>query len=113
MPTAPTPAGNFTLDADGTLTGSVDSSHFGPEGADLRLFLKYTDEKERRDAWETSVARDLPGVALDSFAVSCSQLRSTKPLEFRYKVTAQSVCAHRRAAAAGAAARDGLRVAAP
>ena len=37
--------GKFTLDADGTLSGSVDTSHFGPEGADMRLFLKYTRRK--------------------------------------------------------------------
>ncbi len=44
--------GKFTLAADGTLTGSVDTSHFGPEGADLRIILKFTDDKERRDGWE-------------------------------------------------------------
>jgi hypothetical protein len=80
-------SGKFTLDADGTLTGSIDSLHFGPEGADLRLFLKYTDQKERRDAWETSVAHDLPGVALDSFEFLEPDALS-KPLEFHYKVTA-------------------------
>ena len=41
--------GSFMLSADGTLTGTVDASHSGPEGADFRLFLKYTDEKERRE----------------------------------------------------------------
>jgi hypothetical protein len=39
-----TQTGKFILAADGTLTGQVDSSHIGPEGADLRSFLKYTDE---------------------------------------------------------------------
>jgi hypothetical protein len=78
--------GKFTLDADGTLSGSVDSMHFGPEGADIRLFLKYTDEKERHDAWEKMVAQDLPGAVLDSFTfVEPEEL--SKPLEFRYKVT--------------------------
>jgi hypothetical protein len=80
-------SGKFTLDLDGTLSGSIDSSHFGPKGADLRLFLKYTDEKERRDAWETSVARDLPGVVLDSFEFQEPDALS-KPLEFHFKVTA-------------------------
>ncbi len=79
--------GKFTLDADGTLSGSVDTSTSGPKGADLRLFLKYTDDKERRDAWETSVARDLPGVVLDSFAFVEPDALS-KPLEFHFKVTA-------------------------
>jgi len=79
--------GKLTLDADGTLSGSIDTSHFGPEGADLRLFLKHTDEKERRDAWETVIARDLPGVVLDSFQFVEPDALS-KPLEFHFKVTA-------------------------
>jgi hypothetical protein len=79
--------GSFTLSADGTLTGSVDTFHSGPEGADLRLFLKYTDEKERREYWESYVAETLPGVVLDSFQfIQPSDL--DKPLEFHYKVTA-------------------------
>ncbi len=82
-----TRAGRFTLDADGTLSGSVDASHMGPEGADYRLFLKYTDEKERRDFWETHVAQDLPGVTLDSFQFVQAEALD-KPIEFHYKVTA-------------------------
>jgi hypothetical protein len=78
--------GAFALAADGTITGSVDSSHIGPEGADLRSFLKYTDEKERHDYWETAVAHDLPGVQLSAFQfVQPSAL--DQPLEFHYKVT--------------------------
>ena len=80
-------SGNFTLALDGTLTGSVDTQQFGPEGADFRQFLKYTDEKERRDFWEGYVAKDLPGVLLDSFQfVEPDSL--SKPLEFHFKVTA-------------------------
>jgi len=79
--------GKFTLDADGTLSGYVDTSHFGPEGAELREFLKYHDEKERRDKWETMVAHDLPGVVLDSFEFVEPDALS-KPLEFHFKVTA-------------------------
>jgi len=79
--------GEFTLAADGTLTGSIDTSHSGPEGADLRTFLKYTDEKERHDYMETHIARDLPGVVLTSFQfVQAPALN--KPLEFHYKLTA-------------------------
>ena len=50
--------GSFTLSADGTLTGAVDTSHSGPDGAEFRLFLKQTDEKERREIWENYVAHD-------------------------------------------------------
>ncbi len=79
--------GTFTLAADGTLTGAVDSSHFGPEGADLRLFLKYTDEKERHDAFETYVAHDLPGLTLNTFEF-VQPPALDKPLEFHYRIAA-------------------------
>jgi hypothetical protein len=80
-------SGKFTLDADGTLSGFIDTATVGPKGADLRLFLKYTDEKERRDAWETLVSHDLPGAALDSLEFVEPDALS-KPLEFHFKVTA-------------------------
>ncbi|MGD0630373.1 MAG: DUF3857 and transglutaminase domain-containing protein [Terracidiphilus sp.] len=79
--------GTFALDPSGTLTGSVDTSHSGPEGADLRMFLKYSDEKERREYWETSIARDVPGVVLNSFQF-VQPTALDKPLEFHYKLTA-------------------------
>ncbi len=79
--------GEFTLAADGTLAGTIDAFHTGPEGADLRSFLKYTDDKERRAYWETSIARDLPGVVLNDFKFVQTPALD-KPLEFHYKVTA-------------------------
>lgn len=83
-----TRTGRFILAADGTLTGSVDALHTGPEGADYRLLLKYSDEKERHDAWEMRVARDLPGATLDSFSFVQPEALD-KPVEFHYTVTAQ------------------------
>jgi hypothetical protein len=80
--------GVFTLATDGTLTGTVDTAHSGPEGAELREFLKYTDEKERREYWENHVAHSLPGVTLDAFAFTQPEALD-KPLEFHYKVTAR------------------------
>jgi hypothetical protein len=78
--------GSFTLSPQGALTGTVDTAQTGPEGADFRIFLKYTDDKERREFWEKFVARDLPGVVLNSFEfVQPTDLN--KPLEFHYKVT--------------------------
>ncbi|MGB9408228.1 MAG: DUF3857 domain-containing protein [Terracidiphilus sp.] len=80
--------GVFTLAPDGTLTGSVDSFSIGPKGADLREFLKYTDDKQRREYWEKYVAATLPGVTLDAFQfVQPADL--DKPIEFHYKVTAR------------------------
>lgn len=81
-----TQTGRFTLDADGTLTGWVKSSRMGPEGADDRLLLKYTDQTERHDAWERRVGRDLPGATLDSFAYVQPEALD-KPIEFHYTVT--------------------------
>jgi Domain of Unknown Function with PDB structure (DUF3857)/Transglutaminase-like superfamily len=77
--------GTFALDPDGTLKGYFDTAHSGPEGADLRTFLKYTDEKERHDYWETLVARDLPGVVLSSFQV-VQPSALDQPLEFHFNV---------------------------
>lgn len=79
--------GAFTLMPDGTLSGSVDTEHSGPEGAELRMLLKYTDEKQRREYLEKHVSRDLPGVVLNSFQFVQSP-GLDKPLEFHYKLTA-------------------------
>jgi hypothetical protein len=78
--------GSFTLSTDGVLTGTVGTSRTGPEGADLRSFLKDTSLQERRASLERSVGRDLPGVVLDSFNV-VEPADLEKPLELDYKVT--------------------------
>ncbi len=79
--------GQFTLAADGTLAGTVDTSHVGPKGSDMRYMLKYTDEKERREYLEKKIARDLPGVSLTSFEFVQTPALD-KPLEFHFKLTA-------------------------
>ena len=79
--------GAFTLAADGTLSGSVDTSHTGPAGGDLRMLLKYSDEKERHEYWEKRVAGDVPGAVLDSFRF-VEPAALDQPLEFHYKLTA-------------------------
>lgn len=78
--------GTFTLQADGTLTGKVDSTHDGPDGADYRMFLKYTNDKERHEYWEKYLAEDLPGVVLDSFSFTQPSSLS-RPLELHYSIT--------------------------
>jgi hypothetical protein len=80
--------GSFTLSSEGVLTGSVDTSHIGPEGGDFRWILKMTDEKERREGWERYIAKTLPGVTLDGFSFT-EPSDLDKPLEFHYKVTAR------------------------
>jgi transglutaminase-like putative cysteine protease len=85
--------GTFALAADGTLTGEVNTVHSGPEGAELRLDLKESDEKERRDSLEMAIAHDVPGVVLNSFEfVQPPDL--SKPLEVRYKLTAPQYAHH-------------------
>jgi hypothetical protein len=79
--------GAFVLALDGSLTGSVDTSHSGPEGAELRTMLKYTDEKERQDSLETAISQDLPGVVLNSFQF-VQPAALDKPLELHYKFSA-------------------------
>lgn len=79
--------GAFTLAADGGLSGQVDVMHGGAGGAEMRLALKDADEKERRQGLETSIARDVPGVILNSFQyVQPAELN--KPMELHYKFTA-------------------------
>ncbi len=80
--------GAFTLAADGTLIGSVDTAQTGPNGADLRKLLKITDEKERRESLERSIAASLPGVTLDAFQF-IEPPALDKPIEIHYKVTAR------------------------
>jgi hypothetical protein len=78
--------GSFTLSAEGGLTGTVDASSKGPAGAEVRSALKYTDEKEQREAVEKAVGYDLPGAVLNSYHfVQPADLE--KPLELLYTVT--------------------------
>jgi hypothetical protein len=79
--------GKFTLAADGTLSGSVDTIRNGSEGGELRMELKYSDDKERREALETAVAHDVPGVVLNSFEY-VQPPALDKPIEIHYKLTA-------------------------
>lgn len=78
--------GTFKLDADGALTGTVQTSNIGSVGADLRSLLKETDEKERRAELEKSVAHDLPGVILESYQYT-QPPELDQPLLLEYKVT--------------------------
>ncbi len=79
--------GVFTLAADGTLSGSVQATHLGPEGGDWRYLIKETDEKERHDLLEHRIGRQIPGVTLDSYKfVEPDHL--DQPLELHYQVTA-------------------------
>lgn len=79
--------GSFTLTAAGVLSGAVDTSHAGPDGAFYRNFLKNSEEQGRRREWEKYVAHDVPGVVLNSFDF-VQPAAFDKPLEFHYKITA-------------------------
>jgi len=79
--------GSFTLAADGTLSGQVQAVRSGAGGGELRNILKYSDEKERREALETALARDVPGVVLNSFQY-LQPPELDKPIEVHYQLTA-------------------------
>jgi transglutaminase-like putative cysteine protease len=79
--------GVFALTADGTLTGQVDVTRTGSEGALLRNSLKNSDEKERRTSLERSLAEDIPGVVLNSFDY-VQPTALNEPSEAHYKLTA-------------------------
>ena len=79
--------GEFKLSADGTLSGTVEDAHSGPEGGDLRMMLKYTDDREQKQYFEKRVARDVPGVVVDSLKI-VEPKALDEPLEFHYKLTA-------------------------
>jgi hypothetical protein len=83
-----TSRGSFTLQIDGTLTGSVKSKHEGTASGNYRYFLKNTDDKERQQYWERYIAEDVPGVILDSVTFTESK-ELDKPLELDYKITAR------------------------
>ena len=53
----------------------------------MRMFLKYTDEQERRKELEKLIGSSIPGVTLDSVDLVQSP-ELDKPLEFHYKLTA-------------------------
>ena len=78
--------GSFTLALDGSLTGSVDVTRAGNDGARLRSTLKQTDEKERRENLEKGIADDVPGAALNSFQYS-EPPQLDKPVELKYTLT--------------------------
>ena len=79
--------GTFTLAPDGTLTGSVATIRSGSGGGELRNVLKSSDEKERREALETAVAHDVPGVVLNSLQY-VQPPALDKPIEVHYQLTA-------------------------
>jgi hypothetical protein len=79
--------GTFTLAADGSLTGSVATTRSGMDGADLRYTLKSSDEKERRESLEKSVAEDVPSAILNSVQF-LQPPELDKPIELKYSLTA-------------------------
>ncbi|MGH9598537.1 MAG: transglutaminase domain-containing protein [Terracidiphilus sp.] len=86
-PDAPSLYGDHMIAAIEIPANVEDTSLMGPAGADFRSLLKYTDQKQRRDAMETMVDRDLPGATLDSFLFVLPPDLS-KAMEIHYKVTA-------------------------
>lgn len=85
--------GKFTLAPDGTLTGNVDTIRTGSEGGELRFALKRSDAREQREAMETQVAHDVPGVVLNSLEFDQPPALD-KPVEIHYQLTAAQYAHH-------------------
>jgi uncharacterized protein DUF3857/transglutaminase superfamily protein len=79
--------GEFMLAANGTLSGSIDSSYMGSAGGEWRSRLKYNDSKERHDNLERMIGREVPGVSLDSYKFSEPE-QLDKPIGLQYQLTA-------------------------
>lgn len=79
--------GEFTLAADGTISGDIDSSYIGSDGGEWRYHLKDNDAKKQHDHLEQMIGRQISGVSLESFKfVEPDAL--DKPVELHYKLTA-------------------------
>jgi hypothetical protein len=79
--------GTFTLAADGTISGTMDSSFTGPTGGMWRSRLKYSDTKEQHDNLEHIIGRDVAGVSLDNYKFTEPE-QLDQPVELHYQLTA-------------------------
>lgn len=79
--------GEFKLAADGTLTGTVDTTRIGAEGGSTRLRLKRDDQKELHDGLEQSLGTDIPGVSLIGFKYDEPEALD-KPVKLHYELAA-------------------------
>ena len=84
-----TRSGDLTLDADGTLEGTVSEEFSGDEAMSERMFLKRTSQKEVRDRLETSLGSDLPGFTLKDFNFAGTE-QLDQPLKLDIHLTAMN-----------------------
>ena len=80
--------GEFKLAADGTLSGTVETTRFGDEGGKVRQRLKSEDQKELHDGLERSLGGDIPGVSLIGFKYDEPEPLD-KPVKLHYELAAQ------------------------
>ncbi len=80
--------GTFKLEADGSLSGTVDLARTGAEGGNTRMHLKFRDQKELHDELEQSLGRDIPGVSLENFKYDEPEALE-QPVSLHYQVSAR------------------------
>src|SRR5450631_1967657 len=56
MPMEPNARARSLYRLTAPLSGLVDTKHQGPEGAEIRTILKYSDEKQRRESLEKAIS---------------------------------------------------------
>ena len=86
-PMAPRAKETFALAADGTLTGQVETTHCGPEGADCACSSSTPMKRNGANRWRPpsrTMSPEWCSIRFNSF----SQLELDKPLEVEYKLTA-------------------------
>lgn len=79
--------GEFTLEADGSLSGEIHEERTGDDALRERAFLKRSDTREVHESIERQLGADLPGLAFKDFQfLSVADL--DKPLDLTLKLSA-------------------------
>jgi hypothetical protein len=78
--------GQFTLAADGGLSGELSEQRTGDDATHERAFLKRSDAKEVRESLERRLGGDLPGIAFRDYGFS-REAELDKPLDLTVKLT--------------------------
>lgn len=80
---------SFTLDPDGSLTGSVTVKRLGASSDDLRFTFITASEKEKRESLENSLRNDFSSFTVEKEAVQ-NMDKLNQPLVLQYDVTVSS-----------------------
>ncbi len=95
--------GQFTLAADGGLSGELSERRTGDDAMYVRGLLKGSDAKEVKEWLERRLGGDLPGIAFQDYGFA-REAELNKPLALTMKLTATNYSHMAGAAPAGTAA---------